>query len=118
MTVKFELVGFKGASSDLRRLKTSVPKSVRRVIARSAKRLERSISSAAPVDDGELRDGIQSHVSKGGLTAVVVSTAPHSLHVEGGTRHAPAQPFFFSTAKKNAARIRAEIDAAVAKGLE
>lgn len=116
--MSFTLHGFEGARRDLRRLKYSVPKSVRRVIGRSAKRLEGRIRAAAPVADGELRDGIQSHVSRSGLTAVVVSTAPHSLHVEGGTRHAPAQPFFFSTAKANAARIRAEIDKAVREGLK
>ena len=116
MSVK--LVGFKGLAADLKRLKSSVPKSARRVISRSATRLERSIRSAAPVDSGELRKSIKSTVSRDGLSATVRASAAHGLPVEAGTRHRAATPFFFSTAKANAARIRAEIDKAVREGLK
>lgn len=46
---------------------------------------------AAPVDSGELVDGIRADESGGRSRAV--STAPHSWPVESGTSTTPAQPF-------------------------
>ena len=118
MSVSISLVGFKGLAADLRRLKFSVPKAARPAIARSAKRLEGRIRAAAPVDKNDLRRSIKSSVSRDGLSATVRASARHALPVEAGTRHRPATPFFYSTAKKNAAAIRAAIDKAVAEGLK
>ena len=111
-------MGFKGAASDLRRLEKDIRKAAKPAIARSAKRLERSIRSAAPVDKRDLRRSIKSSVSRDGLSATVRASARHALPVEAGTRHRPATPFFYSTANAQAAAIYAAIDKAVAEGLK
>ena len=118
MTVKFELVGFKGLARDLRKLGPAVVKSVRPAISRSAKRLEGQIRAAAPIHSGELRKSITSKVSRSGLSATVRASARHALPVESGTRYRAATPFFFTTAKARQAAIYAEIDKAVRDGLK
>ena len=112
------LVGFDGLAKDLRRLEKDIRKAAKPAIARSAKRLEGQIRAAAPIDKNDLRRSIKSSVSQSGLSATVRASAAHALPVESGTRHRPATPFFYSTAKKNAARIRAEIDKAVREGIK
>ena len=118
MAVKFELVGFEGAGRDIRRLGPKVTRSARRVVRQSADQLKQDISTAAPVDTGELAASIKAKISADGLTAVVFSDNETARLTEfGGKRQAP-QPFFLSTASQKSPAIRRAIELAIEQALK
>ena len=116
--VTFELVGFKGAARDLKRLGPRVTKATRPVIRKHAAKLVRDIRAAAPVDTGDLRDSVQSRLASDGLTAVVFSDDEIARLIEFGSMRQKARPFFLGTAGKAAAAVHRDITAAVKRGLK
>lgn len=58
----------------------------------------------APEDTGRLKSGITSKNKTTG--AEIVSEAPYSRHVEYGTRHKGAQPFFGPAVRKLKVRLK------------
>jgi HK97 gp10 family phage protein len=96
-------------------------------IAKEADRLATAIKAAAPVRKGILREGVKVRRAKRELTLEVVAggdttihgkSGPHgeadyALFQEYGTRKAPAQPFFYPTARAMQADINANIQKAV-----
>lgn len=70
----------------------------------------------APVDTGELRDGIHAE-QKGPLTWDVISSAPHSVYVEFGTVNMEAQPFFLHGYESAQRQLRAEAQQVIAAQL-
>lgn len=92
-----------------------------------ADKLADAIKAAAPVDTGKLRDSVKVRRTKRDLTLEVTAggdttthgeRGPHgvgdySLFVEYGTRHKPAHPFFYNTARRMQPEITANIQKAV-----
>lgn len=70
----------------------------------------------APVETGELRDGIHAE-QKGPLTWDVISSAPHSVYIEFGTVNSPAQPFFLPGYESAQRQLREETQQVVAAHL-
>ena len=118
MTVSVSLHGFAGASADLRRLKTSVPKAVRPVVASRARSLRSKIRAATPVDTGELRGSVEASIASDGLTAVVSTDHEIARLIEFGGLRTRAQPYFLGTAASQAGATRSALIAAVGKALK
>jgi HK97 gp10 family phage protein len=96
-------------------------------IAQEAARLATAIKAAAPVRTGKLRESVKVRRAKRDLTLEVTAggdstthgeRGPHgvgdyALFQEYGTRHSPAHPFFYTTARAMQADINANIAKAV-----
>lgn len=70
----------------------------------------------APVDKGELRDGIHAE-QRNALTWDAVASAPHSAYVEFGTENMEAQPYFLPGYESAQAQLRAEAQQVIAAEL-
>ena len=118
VTFNSSLSGLEGALRDIRRLGPRVTKGSRRVIRRSAEKLRRDISAAAPVDKGDLKASITAKISADGLSATIFTDDPTARLTEFGGKRQVGQPFFLSTAAQQSPAIRRAIEAAVAKALK
>lgn len=94
----------KSLERQIRKASEEIKGRVKEQVKESADNVKKKAKNNAPVDDGELKKRIIESFSKDGLSAVVVSKAPHSHLVEHGSksrRHKsgksvgtmPAQPF-------------------------
>lgn len=82
------------------KVQSSISKIPNAVRAAGAELVKRAVDShvsiskqLAPVDKGELRDGIHAE-QKNALTWDAIAAAPHSAFVEFGTENMDAQPYF------------------------
>src|SRR5689334_17660691 len=100
-----------------------LPIRLRRQLAATIKdeadKLATAIKAAAPVRTGALRDSVKVRRTKRDLTLEVTAggeattngergpggEADHAVFTEYGTRHAPAHPFFYPTARAMQAEI-------------
>lgn len=81
-TIRF---GNKSLSNALAKYGDDVLDEVKRIITNTAFLIKANAKSLAPVDDGNLRDSIETELLNGGLTAIVRVTASYSVYVEYGT---------------------------------
>lgn len=68
----------------------------------------------APVDDGDLKRGIQEELDRGALEGRAVSTAKHTPYVVHGTSDTPAQDFMTPAAERSRRRFPGRVKEAVA----
>lgn len=73
------------------------------VVAEEGRLIEADAKMAAPVDKGELRDGIELELGQG--LATIRTTSEHSAANEFGTSKMAAQPFMTPTAERARRRI-------------
>lgn len=113
----------------------ALPIRLRRQLASAIKdeadRLATAIKAAAPVRTGALRDSVKVRRTKHDLTLEVTAggdstthgdrgpggEADYAVFTEYGTRHSPAHPFFYPTARVMQAEINANIQKAVSDAL-
>jgi HK97 gp10 family phage protein len=74
------------------RYTTNQQKQIAQVINNTALTMEREAKQLAPVDTGNLRSNIISHIA--GINAEVVSGTEYSKYLEYGTSKIAARPFF------------------------
>ncbi|WP_203364717.1 HK97-gp10 family putative phage morphogenesis protein [Bacillus sp. REN10] len=77
--------GSKRLSAALHRYGQAVEKEIKRIVVETAKIIESNAKALAPVDDGNLKQSIETEVTNGGLTAVVTVGAHYAIYVEFGT---------------------------------
>ena len=80
--VKF---GNKALSNALAKYGDDVLDEVKRIITNTAFLIKANAKLLAPVDDGNLRDSIETELMNDGLTAIVRVTASYAVYVEFGT---------------------------------
>jgi HK97 gp10 family phage protein len=107
----------------LERIPIEVRKAVQPALDKSANELVGRMRHLAPVqeeDGGELRDSIHAEQGDHELARRVVAggdTAPYALHVEYGTVHADASPYFWPSYRLLRKRITGRIKRAVSKAV-
>lgn len=89
---------WKVLQSDLGRVQRGMLPTVRAIVAKAAMDIEANAKRRAPVDTGTLRNSIRAiqiggNSSAGSVRWHVVVGAEYGVHVEWGTRYAPAQPY-------------------------
>ncbi len=109
----FSVKGLGGLQASLARVVSASNAAARRVVSDEVRAVDRDASGFAPVDSGELVDGIVGRAN--GLDGEVEATARHSVFVEGGTYKDDPQPFMAPAAE--ASRVRFPRAAATAIGL-
>jgi len=88
----------------------SIERSMNSSLNESGKKLAKEVSSAAPVDTGELRDSVDYDVDSDKLELTIGAKAKHAPAIELGTSKAPAQPFLEVTVKNNIENIIESIE--------
>ena len=88
-------------NSYLKDVVESIEKSMDSSLNDAGSRLADKVSSAAPVDTGELRDSVDYDVDSDKLELTIGAKAKHAPAIELGTSKAPAQPFLEVTVKGN-----------------
>ncbi len=84
--------------------KEVVPSLHKEAVPKSAEMIASEAVHRAPVDEGELRDGIsfeEGERTRTSASAMAVSRAEHSGPVEFGTSDTPAQPFMRPSRDRN-----------------
>ncbi len=111
----------------MRKIPVAARIEAREELRKQAAFLSEQIRSAAPVDEGQLRDSVEWHDSPRNdrLSVVVtagVTTDPDLVRkaraVEFGRPDMEAQPFFFPTYRAYRRRIRAAIGRAIKRGIK
>lgn len=79
----------------------SIERSMNSSLNEAGSKLAEKVSSAAPVDTGELRDSVDYDVDSDKLELIIGAQAKHAPAIELGSSKAPAQPFLEVTVKSN-----------------
>jgi HK97 gp10 family phage protein len=87
------ITGLGQLNAKLRRMPGLVDEAARGAVRDEVKDTAGDMRDAAPVDTGELVEGIREQINPGGLSGAAASTAAHSSFVNDGTRKQDAQPF-------------------------
>lgn len=91
---------------ELRGQAASLPRRASMVVRKTAFDTEADAKAFAPVDTGNLKNSITTHVTDGGLTAGVVATASYAYYVEAGTSRMSPQPYMGPATDRNTPLFR------------
>lgn len=112
-----EIVGEADLAKKIREIGGRVRRAALAAVKAETKDIAQDMRRDAPVDDGDLKRGIQEEIDAGALEGRAVSTAPHTKYVVHGTSKMAAQDFMTPAAERSRRRFPGRLKESVADEL-